>query len=206
MKVKNLLSEAGIDTQTNGTALKAITVTTAAAEEHYKQILIYLGEDPYREGLKETPKRFIKAFKELTSTIPFKFTSFDAEGSDEMVVQCNIPFSSLCEHHTLAFTGVAHVAYIPNGRIVGLSKLARAVQYCATGLQNQERITSQVAEMISKELNPKGVGVVLTARHMCMELRGCKVTGAATTTSKMLGIFKASDVKNEFLNKINAIK
>lgn len=210
MKLKNLLSKAGIGTQTNGTVKEAITVhqevetvTRAAAEEHFRQVLIHLGENPNREGLIDTPKRYIKALKELVTPIPFNFTSFEAEGCDEMVVQCNIPFSSLCEHHTLFFSGFCQIGYIPNGRIVGLSKLARAVQYCATGLQNQERITSQVAEMLYKELKPKGVAVVITARHSCMELRGCKVTGALTTTSKMLGAFNdVAELKKEFYTHI----
>lgn len=173
-----------------------------AAEDNFRNLLKYFGEDPNREGLKETPKRYVKAMKELINPEPFNFTSFDAEGSDEMVVQTNIPLFSLCEHHTLPFFGTAHVAYIPDGKIVGLSKLARAVKYCSSAFQNQERITSQVAEMIQKELNPKGVAVVITARHMCMEMRGCKTSGAATTTSKMLGEFKNKDVQKEFYTHI----
>ena len=166
----------------------------------FQSILYGLGEDPAREGLRDTPKRAIKALKELTTPKAFNFTTFDAEGTSEMVVQDNIPFQSLCEHHVLAFIGTATVAYIPSTRIVGLSKLARAVEYCSAGLQNQERITCAVADMLEKHLNPLGVGVVLKARHLCMELRGVKAPNVYTTTSTLRGVFmEKPEVRAEFL-------
>ncbi|CAB4151317.1 FolE GTP cyclohydrolase I [uncultured Caudovirales phage] len=172
-------------------------------EDNFKRILQYLGEDPEREGLKDTPKRYIKFMKEFLEPKEFNFTTFDAEGSDEMIVQTNIPFYSLCEHHTAPFFGVAHVAYIPEGKIVGLSKLARTVDMFANRFQNQERITSQIAEKIQNELNPIGVAVVLKAQHLCMCMRGVKKHDTWTITSKMLGAFKEDlNARNEFLNLI----
>lgn len=159
------------------------------AEWHFQQILTLLGEDVTREGLQETPKRYIKFMREFMTSQPFNYTCFDAEGTDEMIVQTNIPFYSLCEHHTAPFFGVAHIGYIPNQKIVGLSKLARTVDLYAKGLQNQERITTQVAEKIQLELNAKGVGVVIKAQHLCMSMRGVQKHDVYTTTSKMLGIF-----------------
>lgn len=172
-------------------------------EDNFKRILQYLGEDPEREGLKDTPKRYIKFMKEFLQPKEFNFTTFDAEGSDEMIVQTNIPFYSLCEHHTAPFFGVAHVSYIPNGKIVGLSKLARTVDMFANRFQNQERITTQIAEKIQSELDPLGVAVVLKAQHLCMCMRGVKKHDTWTTTSKMIGAFKNDlNARNEFLNLI----
>ena len=172
-------------------------------ENNFVRILQYLGEDPTREGLKETPKRYIKFMKEFLAPKEFKFTCFDAEGTDEMIVQTNIPFYSLCEHHIAPFFGVANIAYIPNGKIVGLSKLARTIDLYANRFQNQERITTQVAERIQEELEPLGVAVTLKAQHLCMCMRGVKKHDTWTTTSKMLGAFKDNlDTRNEFLNLI----
>tara|TARA_R110002167_G_scaffold404_4_gene1852 strand:+ start:2628 stop:3173 length:546 start_codon:yes stop_codon:yes gene_type:complete len=176
-------------------------------EYHFKQILKGLGEDPTREGLKETPKRYIKFMKEFLAPKEFNFTCFDAEGTDEMIVQTNIPFYSLCEHHIAPFFGVANIAYIPNDKIVGLSKLARTLDLYANRLQNQERITTQIAERLLKELNPLGVAVTLKAQHLCMCMRGVKKHNTWTTTSKMLGVFKEDDkARNEFFNIINGTK
>src|SRR5258706_10185115 len=144
----------------------------ANGERAIRLLLESIGEDPTREGLQETPRRMVTMLMDLCHRKPFTFTTFDSEGMSEMIVQSNIPFHSLCEHHVLPFMGVAAVAYIPNGKIVGLSKLTRAVQYCSKGLQNQERITCAVADMLEENLIPAGVGVVLRARHLCMELRG----------------------------------
>lgn len=175
--------------------------TINSAEWHFKQILEQLGEDSEREGLKETPKRYIKFMREFLELKEFNFTTFDAEGNDEMIVQTNIPFYSLCEHHTAPFFGVANVAYIPNGRIVGLSKLARCVDLYANRFQNQERITRQVAERLQNELSPRGVAVSLKAQHLCMCMRGVKKHDTWTTTTKLTGVFKEDDkVRNEFLN------
>lgn len=172
-------------------------------EWHFQQILKALGENTDREGLKETPKRYIKFMREFLEPKEFNFTSFDAEGTDEMILQTNIPFYSICEHHTAPFFGYANVAYIPNDKIVGLSKLARTVDLYANRFQNQERITSQIAERIQKELNPKGVAVSLKAQHLCMCMRGVKKHDTWTQTTKLIGVFKEDEkARNEFLNFI----
>jgi GTP cyclohydrolase I len=171
-------------------------------EENVLRILEYF-DNANREGLKETPKRYIKFLKEFLSPPEFNFTTFDAEGTDEMIVQKQIPFYSLCEHHLAPFFGVAHVAYIPNGKIVGLSKLARCVDLYSRGFQNQERITTQIADRLMKELDARGVAVVLEAQHLCMSMRGVKKPGVPTITSKMVGLFKDDlNCRNEFLNFI----
>lgn len=174
-----------------------------SAEWHFQQILKQLGEDTSREGLIETPRRYIKFMREFLEPKEFNFTSFDAEQTDEMIIQTNIPFYSLCEHHTAPFFGFANVAYIPNEKIVGLSKLARTVDLYANRFQNQERITTQIADRIQKELKPKGVAVTLKAQHLCMCMRGVKKHDTWTQTSKMLGVFKDDlNCRNEFLNLI----
>jgi GTP cyclohydrolase I len=175
--------------------------TINTPEWHFQQILKSLGEDVQREGLNETPKRYIKFMREFLEPKEFNFTCFDAEGTDEMIVQKNIPFYSLCEHHTAPFFGVAHIAYLPNKKIVGLSKLARTVDLYANRFQNQERITTQIAERLQKELNAHGVAVILTAQHLCMCMRGVKKHDTWTTTSKMVGVFKNDlNARNEFLS------
>lgn len=172
-------------------------------EDNVVRILQYFGEDPNREGLKDTPKRFIKFFQEFLNPPEWKCTTFEGEGYDEMIVQTNIPFYSLCEHHIAPFFGKGHIAYIPDKKIVGLSKLARTLETYSRRLQNQERITQQVAEFLQKQLNPKGVAVVLSAQHMCMEMRGVKKHNTFTTTSKMIGFFKDSEkTRAEFLKLI----
>jgi GTP cyclohydrolase I len=174
-----------------------------SAEWHFQQILKELGEDTSREGLIETPKRYIKFMREFLEPKEFNFTSFDAEGTDEMIIQTNIPFYSLCEHHTAPFFGVANIAYIPKDKIVGLSKLARTVDLYANRFQNQERITTQIAERIQKELNPIGVAVTLKAQHLCMCMRGVKKHDTWTQTSKLLGVFKTDEkARNEFFHLI----
>lgn len=171
-----------------------------SAEWHFQQILKQLGEDISREGLIDTPKRYVKFMREFLEPKEFNFTTFDAEGTDEMIFQTNIPFYSLCEHHTAPFFGVANVAYIPDGKIVGLSKLARTVDLYANRFQNQERITTQIAERLQKELSPKGVAVTLKAQHLCMCMRGVKKHDTWTITSKMIGVFKTDDkARNEFV-------
>lgn len=172
-------------------------------EDNVKRLLQYFGEDVNREGLKDTPKRYVKFFKEFLNPPKWNCTTFKGEGYDEMIVQTNIPFHSLCEHHIAPFFGEGHIAYIPNERIVGLSKLARTLETYSRRLQNQERITTQVAEFLWKELQPKGVAVVLKAKHMCMEMRGVKKHDTNTTTSKMMGSFKEDyKARTEFLNLI----
>lgn len=177
--------------------------TINTAEWHFKQILEQLGENPDREGLQDTPKRYIKFMKEFLEPKEFNFTTFDAEGTNEMIIQTNIPFYSLCEHHTAPFFGVANVAYIPNNKIVGLSKLARCVDLYANRFQNQERITTQIAERLFSELNPRGVAVSLKAQHLCMCMRGVKKHDTWTITTKLLGLFSEDNkARNEFLSFI----
>jgi len=177
--------------------------TNETIEDNVTRLLQYFGEDVNREGLKETPKRFVKFFKEFLNPPQWVCTSFEGEGYDEMIVQTGIPFHSLCEHHIAPFFGTGTIAYIPNKRIVGLSKLARTLETFARRLQNQERITTQVAEFLWNELEPKGVAVQLSAKHMCMEMRGVKKHDTYTTTTKLLGVFKDDqNVRNEFLNSI----
>ncbi len=175
----------------------------APGEDNVVRILELMGEDPNREGLAETPKRYLKFWKEFLSPPDFNFTTFDAEGTDEMIVQTNITFHSVCEHHLAPFYGVGHIAYIPNKRIVGLSKLARTLELYSRKLQNQERITSQVASRLMEELDAKGVAVVIDAEHTCMSMRGVRKPGAKTRTSKLLGYFKHDEkARNEFLSLI----
>jgi GTP cyclohydrolase I len=174
-----------------------------AAEEAVRIMLTSLGYDVEAEGLRDTPRRYVKALAEFTKQESFNWTTFAAEGMQEMVVQKHIPFFSLCEHHLLPFFGIAHVAYIPNEKIVGLSKLARCVQYHARQLQNQERITSMVADDLMKNLAPKGAAVRLEARHLCMEMRGVKTHDAVTQTTALRGTFLTHpEVRHEFLSSL----
>lgn len=153
-------------------------------------LLHAVGQDVDRQGLVDTPKRVMKFWREFLSPAPFELTVFDNDGSDEMIVQTNIPMYSLCEHHLLPFFGEATVAYLPTSKIIGLSKLARVVDAVARAPQNQERITRMVADQIEHAVSPAGVAVVVTARHLCMEMRGIKARGACTTTSDMRGVFR----------------
>ena len=173
------------------------------AENNFRRILEFLGEDPTREGLVETPKRYIKFMREFLQKDEFNFTAFENEGTDEMIIQKDIAFYSLCEHHTAPFFGVAHVAYIPGEKIIGLSKLARTVRYYASNFQNQERITNQVAERLEKELKPRGVAVSISAKHLCMEMRGVKTHDTSTVTTKLTGFFKDKpETRAEFMHQI----
>jgi GTP cyclohydrolase I len=166
-------------------------VDLVAAERAVFDLLTALGQDPTRPGLADTPRRVARAYEELLTSEPFTLTTFpNDEGYDEMVVARSIPFHSLCEHHLLPFTGVAHVAYVPDDRIVGLSKLARVVEHHARGLQVQERMTCQVADTLEEHLAPKGIGVVLDAAHSCMSLRGVAKHGTSTITSTLLGTLR----------------
>lgn len=176
-------------------------INETPAEDAVIRILQSINEDVKREGLLETPKRHLKYLKEFTSDKDFNLTTFSSEKYDEMITQNNINFYSICEHHLLPFFGNAKISYIPNGKIVGLSKLSRVVDKFANKLQNQERITSQIAEYLDEKLNPIGVAVQLKARHMCMEMRGIKKNEVYTTTTKLIGKYKDDiNVKNEFLN------
>lgn len=154
---------------------------------------------------RDTPKRFIQMLRELTTPEEFNFTTFPAEGIDQMILVRDIPFVSLCNHHVVPFHGVAHIAYIPNKAMAGLSKFARAVKYFAANLTVQEELTERVARFIEDELNPVGVGVIMEAEHMCMTIRGVQVPGAKTRTARMLGVFAdhTKTAKAEFLDAIN---
>lgn len=170
------------------------------AERAVKELLEALGQDTTSEGLQETPRRMAAMFLELCTPEPFKFTTFDAGKTSEMIVQSSIHFSSLCAHHALPFVGTASVAYLPKGRIVGLSKLARTVAYCSKGLQTQEYIGTAIADMLEENLAPLGVGVILRARHFCMEMRGAKAHDTWTTTSCLRGAFLTEpEVRAEFM-------
>ncbi|MEA2286831.1 MAG: cyclohydrolase [Solirubrobacteraceae bacterium] len=172
-----------------------------AAERAARDLLVALGCDLEHESVRDTPRRMATAYAELLTPLPFRATTFpNDEGYDELVVARDIPFHSLCEHHLLPFHGVAHVGYLPGARIVGLSKLARVVELYARRLQVQERLTTQVARWLCDELDPKGVGVVLEAEHLCMSLRGVQKPGARTITSALHGVVRDDPrTRQEFL-------
>jgi len=164
-------------------------VDRAAVERAAHDLLVALGADLETEGLRDTPRRMAAVYAELLTPEPFRLTTFpNDEGYDELVVVRDIPFQSLCIHHVLPFHGVAHVAYLPAERILGLSKLARVVELFAHDLQLQERLTIQIAGWLQVQLEPKGVGVVLEAEHLCMSLRGVQKSGAKTVTSALHGL------------------
>jgi GTP cyclohydrolase I len=168
---------------------------TGAAEAHVRGILRYLGEDPRREGLRDTPARYVRALNEHFSGYaldPGEYlakTFEEVEGYDELVLVSDIEVFSHCEHHMVPFVGKAHVGYIPNGRVVGLSKIARVVDVYAKRLQVQEKLTKQIADAIQGHLEPQGVAVILQCQHFCMCYRGVKKPGSWTTTSKLHGLF-----------------
>ena len=176
-------------------------IDRAAAEAAITQLLVALGADVGDVQLRETPRRMAQAYGELLTPKPFRPTTFPNEdGYDELVLVRSIPFHSLCMHHLLPFHGIAHVGYLPGERIVGLSKLARVVELFARDLQLQERMTTQIADWLQKELEPKGVGVVLEAEHMCMALRGVQTYGAKTVTSALHGLVRDDPrTRQEFL-------
>ena len=171
------------------------------AEAAVRTLLRWAGDDPDREGLRDTPRRVAKAYAELLTPKPFNLTTFpNEEGYDELVLARDIPFHSLCMHHMLPFHGVAHVAYLPGERIIGLSKLARVVELFARDLQVQERLTRQVADWLQEHLDPKGVGVVIEAEHLCMSLRGVQKPGSRTVTSALHGLVREDPrTRQEFL-------
>lgn len=169
-----------------------------------RDLLVALGADPSSGDLKDTPARVAAALEELLTAPAFSFTTFANEGGyDELVVVRDISFHSLCRHHLLPFSGVAHVGYLPADRIVGLSKLARAVEARARGLQVQEQLTSEVADLLEERLAPKGVGVVVEAEHSCMTMRGVAKPGAATVTSALRGLLRSdSRTRDEFFSLV----
>ena len=195
---------------TDDKSLDTKQVSDKEAEDAFRTILSWMGEDPSREGLLETPKRVVKAFKEYFKGYkedPNKIldkTFGDVEGYDDMVVQKNISVQSHCEHHMAPIIGKAHVAYIPKERVVGLSKLARVVEVFSKRLQTQERLTTQIAKTIMQTLQPRGVAVTIDASHQCMTNRGVKKENTTTVTNYFLGAFKDDlSFQNRYLRYIN---
>ena len=181
-----------------------ITLTSATLEDLTRELLVRLGEDPDREGLLRTPERFAKAYQYLTKgynedPADILHGALYSVDYDEMVIVKDIEMFSLCEHHMLPFFGKVHIAYIPKGKVVGLSKLPRLVEVFARRLQVQERLTVEIAESIQNAIHPLGVGVVIEARHLCMMMRGVEKQHSATVTSSMLGAFRAPQTRQEFL-------
>lgn len=174
----------------------------AAAQRAVADLLAALGRDPSGPHLAETPRRVADALIELTTPAEFDLTTFpNDEGYDELVVEVGIPLHSLCEHHLLPFYGVAHIAYIPGDRILGISKLARVAELFARDLQVQERLTAQIAEWLETNLHPRGVGVVIEAEHLCQSLRGVRAAGAKTITSALRGLLRTDRrSRDEFLS------
>lgn len=172
-----------------------------AAERAAASLLAALGADLQDEQLRDTPRRMVDAYSELLTPEPFRPTTFpNDQGYDELVLVRSIPFHSLCMHHMLPFHGVAHVGYLPGERIVGLSKLARVVELFSRDLQVQERLTTQIADWLQDQLEPKGVGVVLEAEHLCISLRGVQTLGAKTVTSALHGLVRDDPrTRQEFL-------
>ena len=188
---------------------KKSEVSDKQAEEAFKTILRWIGEDPNREGLVETPRRVIKAFREYfkgyhqDAHADLSKTFGDVEGYDDMVVEKNITLESHCEHHMAPIIGVAHVAYIPNKKVVGLSKLARTVEVFSKRLQTQERLTMQIAKTLMNALDAKGVAVTVDAAHQCMTMRGIKKEKATTVTNYFLGSFREDlSIQNRYLRYI----
>ena len=184
-------------------------VSDKEAEEAIKKLLAWIGEDPSREGLQETPKRVVKAFKEYFKVYhqnaeeDLSKTFGDVEGYDDMVIEKNITLESHCEHHMAPIIGVAHVSYIPNKKVVGLSKLARTVEIFSKRLQTQERLTMQIAKTLMSALDAKGVAVTIDAAHQCMTMRGIKKEKATTVTNYFLGSFKEDlSIQNRYLKYI----
>jgi GTP cyclohydrolase IA len=177
----------------------------ASFEELVREMLSRIGEDPAREGLVNTPQRVVKSMQHLTSGYSqqpadvLNGALFTVD-YDEMVIVKDIEMFSLCEHHMLPFFGKVHIAYIPNGKVIGLSKLPRLVEVFARRLQVQERLTTQLADAIQETIQPQGVGVVIEARHLCMMMRGVEKQHSAAVTSAMLGVFRQQETRNEFLS------
>ena len=187
---------------------EAATVTSASFEELVREMLVRLGEDPKREGLVRTPDRVQRAMEYLTRGYKedpdamLKGALFTVT-YDEMVIVKDVEMFSLCEHHMLPFFGKVHVAYIPNGKVIGLSKIPRLIETFSRRLQIQERLTTQIAETIQKVIQPQGVGVVIEARHLCMMMRGVEKQHSAAVTSSMLGCFRdEQETRTEFLSLI----
>jgi GTP cyclohydrolase I len=190
------------------TASEPISAASLTTQELYRELLVRIGVDPTRDGLADTPERMEKSMAFLTrgytmdATAVIQEALFDVD-YDEMVIVKDIEFFSLCEHHLLPFFGKAHIAYLPKGKVVGLSKLPRVVDVFARRLQVQERLTTEIADAISDAIHPQGVAVILEAQHLCMMMRGVEKQHSATVTSAMRGVFKTQlQTRNEFLSLV----
>jgi GTP cyclohydrolase I len=188
--------------------LEPVSLTSASMQELLREMLVRLGEDPGRDGLARTPERMQRSLEYLTKGYRedpeklLKGALFNVD-YDEMVIVKDIEMFSLCEHHLLPFFGKVHVAYIPKGRVIGLSKLPRLIDIFARRLQVQERLTTQIAETIQRAIEPQGVGVVIEARHLCMMMRGVEKQHSSAVTSSMLGVFRdEKETRDEFLSLI----
>ena len=208
--LKNGASKNGNGLSTPTAVDAALKLQDANVQEIYAELLKRIGEDPTRDGLQQTPKRMEKSMAFLTKGYGESVAEvlhgalFDVD-YDEMVIVRDIEFYSLCEHHLLPFFGRAHVAYLPAGKVVGLSKIPRIVDVFARRLQVQERLTQQIAEAIEDAVHPQGVGVVLEAQHLCMMMRGVEKQSSATVTSSLRGVFKTQlQTRNEFLSLVRA--
>jgi GTP cyclohydrolase I len=185
-----------------------ITAASLTTQELYRELLVRIGEDPTRDGLLDTPERMEKSMAFLTRgyAMDVKTVLHDALFEveyDEMVIVKDVEFFSMCEHHLLPFFGKAHVAYVPNGKVIGLSKIPRVVDVFARRLQVQERLTTQIADAITEAIDPQGVAVILEAQHLCMMMRGVEKQHSATVTSAMRGVFKTQlQTRNEFLSLV----
>jgi GTP cyclohydrolase IA len=188
--------------------IEPVTLAAASNQDLYRELLIRIGEDPARDGLLRTPERMEKSMAFLTRGYHQSVTEvlhdalFDVD-YDEMVIVKDVEFYSMCEHHLLPFFGKAHVAYVPNGKVIGLSKIPRLVDVFARRLQVQERLTRQISEAITEAINPQGVAVILEASHLCMMMRGVEKQHSSTVTSAMMGVFKTQlQTRNEFLSLV----
>jgi GTP cyclohydrolase IA len=189
-------------------APETTSLASASTQDLYRELLIRIGEDPGRDGLLDTPKRMDQAMRFLTRGYTQDLNTvlhdalFDVD-YDEMVIVKDIEFFSMCEHHLLPFFGKAHVAYVPNGKVIGLSKIPRLVDVFARRLQVQERLTTEIADAIDEAIHPQGVGIILEAQHLCMMMRGVEKQHSATVTSAMRGAFKSQQqTRNEFLSLV----
>jgi len=198
--------------QSDNSLIVPTSLDTASTQDIYRELIRRMGEDPSRDGLTETPKRVEKSMDFLTRGYGQTVTEvlhnalFDVD-YDEMVIVKDIEFFSLCEHHMLPFFGKAHIAYVPNKKVIGLSKTARVVDVFARRLQVQERLTSQVADAIEEAIKPQGVAVILEAQHLCMMMRGVEKQHSSTITSAMLGVFKTQlQTRNEFLSLVRGTR
>jgi GTP cyclohydrolase I len=196
--VRRIVDEIETDGDDDGLELPVERLSNGRIESAVRQILVEIGEDPAREGLLDTPARMHRMYRELTAGYHVDVDrlinrAIFEVGYSEMVVVKDIEFHSLCEHHLLPFFGRAHVAYIPKGRVIGLSKIPRIVEMYARRLQVQERMTQQIAELLMDRLQPDGVGVVLEATHLCAAMRGVRKPGTVMTTAAVLGLFRRND-------------